>query len=361
MPEGMLLPPAAAQPAKVAVSPAPDAGSVTGTSSEGGESFQQVLQSELSKPEAGEEARTAAAALDAATSAVPVPVPDRVALLGLTGPSDATANFVALKTAARPEGATSGGRREAIAILPGDRADVSLEGATTTARRSAALAAGVSMRPDPEVVDGSFGAALGALERTSGDRMGLRLTGAAEIEPLSMKAVAPAPSNADASVLAPAAQTPAKVADAARPVISIPVAAPGWGDALADQVKVMAQGRQPSAELQLNPPNLGPVEIKVSLVGDQANVSFHSAHAPVREAIQASMNRLTEAFAEAGIGLGSVFVGADARSGDRQTPEQPGRGGTRSRDAGAVGEVRSVGEVLLTGPLTSLRAVDLFA
>lgn len=101
--------------------------------------------------------------------------------------------------------------------------------------------------------------------------------------------------------------------------VTPPVNAPAWRDAFADKVTWVAQARQPMAELQLNPPQLGPVEIRVSMNADQANLSFFSPHAAVREAIQASLPRLTDAFAASGLTLGNVLVGAESQSG-----QQPG-------------------------------------
>ncbi len=364
MPEGMLLPPAAAQPAKLAASPAPDVATSAASETEGQESFQQVLQSELSKPETPADAKSGAQA--PADGAVPAaPVPDVATFLGLTGQADATASFVALRSAGRPDDGANRLGRDGTQLLSAPVSGPATDDASSPLRRLVPLADDASSRPEAAVAQadepGAFGALFGAIAQGADERKSLRVTTLSDAEPVTTKAAAAPLAMTDAAALGQSSQAQAKSADAARPTITVPVGAPGWGDALADRVTVMAQGRQPTAELQLNPPDLGPVEIKVSLQGDQATVSFHSPHAPVREAIQASMPRLTEAFAEAGIGLGNVFVGADARSNDRQAPDQQGRGSSRGRESGAVTEVRGAGEVLWNGPLSGLRAVDLFA
>ena len=363
MPEGMLLPPAAAQPAKLAASPAPDAAASSVPEAEGQESFQQVLQSELSKPETHADAN-AAAAEPADATAQAVPVPDVATLLGLTGRADATASFVALRTVTRPDESVSSSVRDGAPLLADTMTGPDADEPSPTSRRLVSLTGATASRPDVPVgrmdEPGTFGALLGAIVQGQDDRKPLRVAVSGEVEPVTTKVTAPL-AMTDVAAVNASAQGPTRAAEAAKPVITVPVGAPGWGEALADRVTVMAQGRQSTAELQLNPPNLGPVEIKLSLQGDQASVSFHSAHAPVREAIQASMPRLSEAFAEAGIGLGSVFVGADARSNDRQTPDQQERGASRGRESGGLTEVRGAGEVLWNGPLAGLRAVDLFA
>lgn len=142
--------------------------------------------------------------------------------------------------------------------------------------------------------------------------------------------------------------------------VSQPLSAPAWRDAFADKVTWVANARQPVAELQINPPQLGPVEIRVSMNADQASLSFFSPHAAVREAIQASLPRLTDAFAASGLTLGNVLVGAESQSG-----QQPGERETASRFTGASREDFSAPEtataVTWVRPGGSLGRVDLFA
>jgi len=69
------------------------------------------------------------------------------------------------------------------------------------------------------------------------------------------------------------------------------------------------------AELHLNPPHLGPLEVRLSITSDQnavANAQFTSPHAAVREAIEAAMPRLREILAESGVTLGNTTVGNDS-------------------------------------------------
>lgn len=66
------------------------------------------------------------------------------------------------------------------------------------------------------------------------------------------------------------------------------------------------------AELRINPPDLGPVEVRLTVSGDQASAKFVSAHAEVREALETSIARLRESFAEAGIQLGEASVSAES-------------------------------------------------
>ena len=69
-----------------------------------------------------------------------------------------------------------------------------------------------------------------------------------------------------------------------------------WGGAIGERIMWMVQGDQQFARLQLNPPQLGPLEVRVSVNQDQTSVSFLASHAVVREALEAALPRLREMF-----------------------------------------------------------------
>jgi flagellar hook-length control protein FliK len=98
---------------------------------------------------------------------------------------------------------------------------------------------------------------------------------------------------------------------------------PRWSDGLGDTVRWMVHSGQQHAELSINPPELGPVEISVTLEADRASVVFVAPHATTREALEASLPRLHGLLAEAGIALDNAQVGADAQAGgqERQRPQ----------------------------------------
>ena len=58
-----------------------------------------------------------------------------------------------------------------------------------------------------------------------------------------------------------------------------------WSGAVAERVMWMAQGDQQFARLSLNPPQLGPLEVRVTINQEQASITFLSSHAAVREAL----------------------------------------------------------------------------
>jgi Flagellar hook-length control protein FliK len=103
--------------------------------------------------------------------------------------------------------------------------------------------------------------------------------------------------------------------------INIPVNHPAWGNQVGDQLVFMLQGKLQSAEIKLNPAHLGPMEIRLSMHEDKASVTFISAHAPVREALDAALPRLREMMEQQGLNLTNVDVSAHS-GGQQQAFEQ---------------------------------------
>ena len=94
--------------------------------------------------------------------------------------------------------------------------------------------------------------------------------------------------------------------------VAAPVDGPDFAAALSQQVVWMAGKDAQVAELRINPPELGPVEVRLHISGDDAVVQFASAHAEVRSAIEAAIERLRESMAQAGVQLGQTSVSAES-------------------------------------------------
>ena len=139
-------------------------------------------------------------------------------------------------------------------------------------------------------------------------------------------------------------------------VVQTRVGERGWDQAVGDKLVWMVNQKHQVAQLHLNPPDLGPLKIAISLDQNQASAQFFSAHASVREALEVAMPRLREMLADSGITLGNTSVGAEAfREPTQQQPRaQVVQTGTVVADSGPV----SSGERLLR-PMLGL--VDTFA
>jgi flagellar hook-length control protein FliK len=95
-----------------------------------------------------------------------------------------------------------------------------------------------------------------------------------------------------------------------------------FAEDVGSRVAWMISNRQQIAELRVDPPQLGPVEVRLSIAGDQASLTLLSPHAAVRDALQANLPRLQEMLTGAGVDLGSVHVGTHDRSRDSHRQQQ---------------------------------------
>jgi flagellar hook-length control protein FliK len=116
---------------------------------------------------------------------------------------------------------------------------------------------------------------------------------------------------------AAAVRDPRAVAPSAQAIdVAARIGTPAFADELGNRVVWMAGRGQQAAEFRIDPPHLGPVEVRLSLSNDQASLVLVSPHASVRDALQATLPRLQDTLAAAGINLGSVHVGAHSHSGE---------------------------------------------
>ena len=95
--------------------------------------------------------------------------------------------------------------------------------------------------------------------------------------------------------------------------IATPLSAtPAWGADLGHQLVVLSHESgtgHHTAELRLDPPDLGPLRVTLSVNDGVASASFVSAHAAVRHAVEAALPQLQQALAQAGLSLGQASVG----------------------------------------------------
>ncbi len=129
---------------------------------------------------------------------------------------------------------------------------------------------------------------------------------------------------------------------ATAPATPLPVTASlgsnNWASNVGDKLVWMAGSQTQHAELVLNPPHLGRVEVSLSLHGDQASAQFVSHNPEVRDALEAALPRLREMLAGAGVNLGQTQVGSGA-TGDTgsQSPNNRGNGDNSSRAQAGLG------------------------
>ncbi len=124
--------------------------------------------------------------------------------------------------------------------------------------------------------------------------------------------------------------------------LSAPVGSDTFAQALSDQlsmwVKSAPNDGPMTAELHLNPAELGPIHVKISLEGSDAQVDFAAAAVETRQALQASMEQLSTAMLEAGLNLKGGDVSAQTSQQGFQQAFGQGEPGSRGEGAGRSGE-----------------------
>lgn len=124
--------------------------------------------------------------------------------------------------------------------------------------------------------------------------------------PAAPTAAAPIAGNPTAATAAPTPGFPVP-APLLHP-INVPPGADGWSDALGDRVVMMAGNKLQSAEIRLNPAELGPLRVQVSVDDGTATINFHAHHPVTRDAIEQALPRLREMLGDQGLSLGDANV-----------------------------------------------------
>ncbi|MCW9058328.1 MAG: flagellar hook-length control protein FliK [Gammaproteobacteria bacterium] len=136
---------------------------------------------------------------------------------------------------------------------------------------------------------------------------------------------------------APAATLPATT-------VAVPLGQAGWDRALGEQVQWMVGNRLQGAEIRLNPAHLGPMEVRIQMQNDQANITFTAQHGVAREALEAAIPRLREMLGESGLQLNQVTVSDQSLAEQRRQDAQAfqAHGGARPAAGQAEEEPTSV-------------------
>ncbi|HEY0064637.1 MAG TPA: flagellar hook-length control protein FliK [Telluria sp.] len=146
-----------------------------------------------------------------------------------------------------------------------------------------------------------------------------------------------------APTTAPLQQASLALAQAASGVATDKIAArvgsEGWDQQVGQKIVWMVAGKEQSASLTLNPPDMGPMQVVLSVNNDQATVTFSAAQPEVRQALEDALPKLREMMSESGIALGNASVNdgaaqqqaqADAREAARSGARQGGGNGISS-------------------------------
>jgi flagellar hook-length control protein FliK len=164
----------------------------------------------------------------------------------------------------------------------------------------------------------------------------------------------------------PAVMEAVQAAAAAEEALSARVGTEAWEKQVGQKVVYMVGSEEQTASLTLNPPDLGPLQVVLSVTNDQASVTFSANQEEVRQALEDALPRLREMMSESGIALGNATVNAGMPDG-RQAQEQAARqsrgfGNGRGRgDNGNTADDAAARPVARTVALGDRGMVDTFA
>ncbi|KQV41027.1 flagellar hook-length control protein FliK [Massilia sp. Root335] len=190
---------------------------------------------------------------------------------------------------------------------------------------------------------------------------------------LAQKEQVPTATAAAAAQLQPATLEAAEAAAAASDHLTAHVGTDAWNDQVGQKVVYMLDGEDQTASLTLNPPDLGPLQVVLSVSNGQADVTFSSNQLEVRQALENALPRLQEMMGESGIALGNATVNAGMSDGGQAQQQAMassgfgrGNGSGNGRRNGADDTGTVVGEATVrpatrTAMLGDRGVVDTFA
>ncbi|MBY6105221.1 flagellar hook-length control protein FliK [Ferrimonas balearica] len=113
-----------------------------------------------------------------------------------------------------------------------------------------------------------------------------------------------------------------------------PVAAERLAPELRERLAVMINTDRMTAELRLDPPELGALQVRIQMNGDQAQVQIQTQHAQARDLLEQALPRLREMLQGQGIQLADANVSHQQHS-EGQADGGSGFGGQSGVDGGA--------------------------
>ncbi|MDL0430073.1 flagellar hook-length control protein FliK [Marinobacter sp. TBZ242] len=141
--------------------------------------------------------------------------------------------------------------------------------------------------------------------------------------------------------------------------IDVPVNHAEWGDKLVGKLTWLTARNMSVAEIHLTPPDMGPMEVRVQVQQEQANITVHSANPAVRDQLELHSHRLRDMLSEQGLSLEQFDVSDSPQhqASEEGADERDGNGGGVMADAAPEDQDRPLESL----DLTWKGEVDIFA
>jgi flagellar hook-length control protein FliK len=134
----------------------------------------------------------------------------------------------------------------------------------------------------------------------------------------------------------------------------------GWSEGVVNRVMYLSSQNLKQADIQLEPAELGRLNIRVNMAADQqTQVTFMSAHVGVRDALESQMGRLRDSFNQQGMGQVDVNVSDQSQGWQQQAQQQQsGNGSQRSSASNGSGGVSGSDSIADGSPLDAATAAS---
>lgn len=128
----------------------------------------------------------------------------------------------------------------------------------------------------------------------------------------------------------------------------------GWSEAVVDRVMWLSSQNLKSAEIQLDPQELGRLEVRIHMNQDQTQVTFASPNAGVRDALEGQMHRLRDMFSQQG--MNQLDVNVSDQSLNRGWQGQQGNEGGSGRGNGGASHLGGGGDEEIAVGISEIRS-----
>lgn len=127
-------------------------------------------------------------------------------------------------------------------------------------------------------------------------------------------------------------------ADAGSAYAPLRPGAAGFAEAFCTRVQLEIAAGRAAASIEVSPPDLGPVELRILVADGAAHVACSAPHPAVREAIAQALPQLRDMLAAQGLALGETSVGTElpARDGSGRGATADGQACTGPREAASA-------------------------
>ena len=139
---------------------------------------------------------------------------------------------------------------------------------------------------------------------------------------------------------------------------------PEWSDEMGQKIVWLTGRAIQSAEIHLNPADLGPIEVQIKVQNEQAAVTFHAQNSTVRDMLESNVNRLREMMESNGVDLTEVSVGSEGSGSHNSARDGDGGEVGKNGESGSGAQSDLAGETsdeLVQTSSVSNRIVDFYA